>query len=243
MIIKDDLCIGCQKCVKFCPVEAITYDPQRKKCSINFEECVECGSCLRQAKCPKNAIENSPEAFKEPRIQRKAFSDPMFDHPSVKFPGRGTEEVKSNDVTGVVRRGQLAFGLEMGRPVTGTTLKDVEHVVKRFAEIGVYLPKHNALYYLFKDVQKGELDPSYKNERALSAIVEFTIPITKLSEVMKIVKEVEKEIDTVFSLAIFGRFEEDGKTLPWVKTLEEYGIKPNIHAKVNVGLGRPLVTD
>lgn len=243
MYIKNDLCIGCQKCVKFCPVGAIQVPEGNRKPHISFSNCVECGSCLRQAKCPRNALRENPETSQEPRIQRKAFSDPKFSHPSVSIPGRGTEEVKTNDVSGVVRRGQLAFGLEMGRPATGTTMKDIVHVVKRFADIGVYLPEHNALYYLFTDIKKGTLNPIYANEKFLSAIVEFTVPIIKVPEVIKAINEVATEIDTVFSLDAFGRFEDDGETLPWKKYLDEYGIKTNIHAKVNLGMGRPLVTD
>ena len=243
MFIKEELCIGCQKCMKFCPVGAIRTREGSRKPYIEFNDCVECGSCLRMAKCPRNAIENNPETFQEPRIQRKAFSDPQFNHPSVNFPGRGTEEVKTNDVSGVVRRGELAFGMEMGRPGTGTTMKDVAYVVHELAKIGIQLPKHNALYYLFSDVEHGIVNPIYVNEKFLSAIIEFTVPMAKVPEVLSLINRVSGEIDTVFSLDAFGRFDDDGETLPWLKVLEEYGIKPNPHAKVNLGMGRPLVTD
>ena len=57
--------------------------------------------------CPTAAFE--PDELAWPRVVRRAFSDPRVPHESTGVDGRGTEEVKTNDVTGRVkaRRGGL----------------------------------------------------------------------------------------------------------------------------------------
>lgn len=59
--ISEDQCNGCQKCVKVCPVEAMTavsgndpHKPNRKKAKIDEELCLGCGVCVRV--CPTNGI-------------------------------------------------------------------------------------------------------------------------------------------------------------------------------------------
>ena len=42
-----------------------------------------------------------------PRIVRRAFSDPVVPHESTGVHGRGTEEVKTNDVSGRVKVGEV----------------------------------------------------------------------------------------------------------------------------------------
>ena len=52
--INPELCIGCTKCARNCPVDAIT-GTLRQPHSIDTDKCIKCGSC--KAGCPKNAIE------------------------------------------------------------------------------------------------------------------------------------------------------------------------------------------
>ena len=51
--INDD-CIGCTKCVRVCPVNAIEYKPYEKH-EIDNEKCIKCDSC--RAICPVDAID------------------------------------------------------------------------------------------------------------------------------------------------------------------------------------------
>lgn len=45
-------CIGCQICVKNCPVDAFSFENNLAK--INYEKCINCGVCAE--KCPTKAI-------------------------------------------------------------------------------------------------------------------------------------------------------------------------------------------
>jgi hypothetical protein len=88
------------------------------------------------------------------------------------------------------------------------------------------------------DKKKGLMDPRYKNEKLVSAIIEFTAPLNQLTMILEKVKETAQSIDTVFSLDLMCCFEDDG-SLPVLPVLQKMGIKPRVNSKVNLGLGRP----
>lgn len=48
-----DACIGCTKCKRNCPVDAISGELKQQH-HIDTEKCIKCGSCVKG--CPKNAI-------------------------------------------------------------------------------------------------------------------------------------------------------------------------------------------
>ena len=75
-------------------------------------------------------------------------------------------------------------------------------------------------------------------EKVLSAIVEFTIPIEKAQEVFSVVKEIAGEIETVFSLDLICKVGSDG-SIPIIEEVERAGLVRSLNGKVNVGLGRP----
>lgn len=50
-------CIGCQICVKNCPVDAFTFENNLAK--INYQVCINCGICA--SKCPTKAIFSNKE--------------------------------------------------------------------------------------------------------------------------------------------------------------------------------------
>ena len=57
-VVDPQLCIGCTKCARNCPVNAIDGAP-KKVHVISQDRCVKCGTCFRG--CPKHAIkENNP---------------------------------------------------------------------------------------------------------------------------------------------------------------------------------------
>ncbi|MFZ5943254.1 MAG: 4Fe-4S binding protein [Bacillota bacterium] len=241
MRIDQEKCSGCGICVPYCPANAITVVD--KKASIDEDACFECGNCsrIRVVRCPKKAFFEQPGLYEGTRAARKFFSDPMTTHSVTKIPGRGTEEVKTNDVTGRVVRGQIGIAIEMGRPCLGTNMEQVQKMTTALGKLGIEFEEMNPLTHLMADREKGTIKPEYMNEKMVSCIIEFGIPESQLVPVMDVIKKVASELDTVFSLDMIYRFSEDG-SLPILPVLEEMGIRVRKNSKVNLGLGRPLVT-
>jgi NAD-dependent dihydropyrimidine dehydrogenase PreA subunit len=244
MLIDREACTGCGKCVPYCPMEAILWYKKRDKkkgvkpySEIDREKCVECSVCFRAKVCPPDAIHE--EKLEWPRILRRAFSDPLYVHGGTDIPGRGTEEMKTNDVTGRYLNGYIGVGMEFGRPGTGTYLRDTEKAIKRLVKMGVSLEPLNPLTQLIENKDTGELRREVLNEKVLSAIVEFTVPIEKAQEVFRAVKEIAREVDTVFSLDLICKVAPDGN-IPIRKEVEKTGFIRSINGKINVGLGRPF---
>jgi len=52
--VKNDLCVGCKKCITVCPFNAIKFDSVRKKAVIDRWKCYGCGIC--RSVCKDNAI-------------------------------------------------------------------------------------------------------------------------------------------------------------------------------------------
>jgi Fe-S-cluster-containing hydrogenase component 2 len=239
--INQEKCIGCKICMTYCTVDAIHHNG--KKCYVDLDECVECYICLRQKVCPKGAIEPAPldTFYKE---FKHLMSDPVENHPVTGVTGRGTEEVKTNDVSGRVRRGQVGICIDMGRPGMGVYLRDAEKVAMALCSAGVELAcaDQSPLMGLMPDISTGKLKEDCLDTRMLSVIVEGHCREDQLKDVMAALQKVEKEIDTVFSLGLILRVDENGENTT-LRCLNELSIPQPYRGKVNVGLGRPLITD
>lgn len=240
MKIDSEKCILCYECFKYCPVNA--FREVDGTAEIDQDLCVECSVCLNVAVCPVDAIFMPEESKKYPRSVRAAFSNPAVWFPEFQQGGRGTEEMKTNDVTGKFRRGEYGMTLEFGRPATGTRLSEIEKILKVLFTLDVHLEEGNPVYLLIDDFKTGKLKPEVANERVLSAIVEFKFREEKLEEVIKAIRPVIDEVDTLVSWGLASRFAEDG-TLPVLSELKESGFSPRPNAKINMGLGRPMVEE
>ncbi|MCE5264452.1 MAG: 4Fe-4S binding protein [Deltaproteobacteria bacterium] len=236
MLIDPEKCIGCDECHPYCPVGAIRSEGEVSV--IDQEQCVECGCCFKRSQvCPVDAI-YMPK-LEWPRVLREYFSNPHIKHPSTTGNGRGTEEMKTNDVTGRFTRGWAGVAVEMGRPGVGTSFRDMQTVAMGIARLGVEFEPNNPVAELFSDARTGKFREEVLNERVLSAILEMKIPVERLGEVLKAVRDVSGQIYTAFSLDLISRLDPDGGT-PVLAIAKAAGFTPRPNTKTNVGLGRPL---
>jgi NAD-dependent dihydropyrimidine dehydrogenase PreA subunit len=234
MKINPEKCVGCQRCIPYCPVAAIKV--REGKSMINQDECVECGACLKAGVCQPNALYQPPLAW--PRSLRYQFSDPLGVHPGTKVSGRGTDEMKTNDTAARFRLGEVGFGIEMGRPGIATTFQDLEIVTQHLASLGVEFEPKNPVTQLLNP-ETGVLKyPETRRERVLSAIIEFKIRETQISQVLMTLETAAQQIETVFSVSVISRCQ--GSTIPILPRLQAEGYQPRVNGKTNLGFGRPL---
>ena len=230
----SDTCIGCGSCVPYCPMEAISLGPERAE--IDQDECVECNACFRSDVCPTDSL-IKPE-LKWPRSVRRAFSDPAPQHGLTGIPGRGTEEMKTNDVTGRYHVAEAGFVLDIGRPGIGTRLRVVEKIYKRLVNLGAHFEELNPLRSLLKDKNRSAFKEEVLDEKVLSIIIEFSVSSSRVQEVLNELKKCAEEIDTVFSVGLIDKVSDDGSMENYERA-RQLGYHPSINAKVNIGVGRP----
>ena len=53
-VVNEDLCCGCQTCIKVCPYGAVSFDEEKKVSTVNEVLCKGCGTC--GSTCPTGAI-------------------------------------------------------------------------------------------------------------------------------------------------------------------------------------------
>lgn len=239
--IDQTKCLGCGSCFYACTVKAISMTEPKgqtgKKASVDLNNCVECGVCTREI-CPVDAISKVPLSY--PRSIR-IISDPTIQK-LTGLPGRGTEEAKTNDVTGRVKRGEVGVCIDVGRPGVGTHMREVQKIATALASLKIAFEKQNPSTALMQDPSKGLFKAEILNERVLSIILEFKCPLEMLPSVISKLREVEPQLNTVFSLGLVSRFDDSG-SIEVMPTLEKLGITCRPNAKINVGLGIPLRTE
>ena len=92
------------------------------------------------------------------------------------------------------------------------------------------------------DINTGKLHDECLDYRLLSVIIEGRCREERIKDVLAALQRVEKEIDTVFSLGLISRVDDEGRCSA-LDCLEELGIPQPHRGKVNVGLGRPLAEE
>jgi ferredoxin len=266
MTIDPKKCVACGNCVAVCPMGAIHIDPDINRATVNQDECVECYTCFRGMStehlnptmvrtirkigswvrwrfdpepdvCPTAAITEQELVW--PRIVRRAFSDPVVPHESTGVHGRGTEEVKTNDVTNRVGPDDAGFTVEFGRPTVGVRFWQIQEMTTALARMGIEFEKRNPVTSLMADTRTGEIRTDILNEKILSAIVEFKTTIANAPAVLQKITEVAKTLDTVVAVGVAARCDEEGDN-----SLEEMLINEGFsfnRGKTNLGMGRPSV--
>jgi NAD-dependent dihydropyrimidine dehydrogenase PreA subunit len=238
MIIREELCIGCGRCQPYCPTAAIRYKGQ--KSVIDQDICYECSTCLRAAHCPVDAIAESPDVFEQPRVLRRYFSDPSSTHAATGIQGRGTEESKTNDATRRVGPDKVGVAIEIGRPTLGMSLVDIQKVTRAIARAGVHkIEENNPIHSMIANEETGDLKPELLGERVLSAIIEIQLEKDQLRGILRTIKEVAKEVDSVFCLDVFTVL-DPGLGIPEdvLESIRAEGLTWRPNAKINMGMGR-----
>lgn len=261
-------CVACGNCVSVCPMGAIHVDPGIGRATVNGDECVECFACYRgmskehlnpvfvrtirrAAKlfrfrfdpepdiCPTDAI--TPEELTWPRIVRRAFSDPQVPHESTGIHGRGTAEVKTNDVTNRIGQGEAGFVVEFGRPGIGARFHDIQRVTTALARLGVDFEKNNPVTSLMTDASKGLIREDILDEKILSAIVEIKTPLEMVASVLEEIRRLSREINTVISIGVSTRCAEGGSDQ--LREILEHQGYSTYRGKTNLGLGRVTIVN
>ncbi len=235
MKILEEKCKKCTDCLPYCPVGAIVV--RDKKITIDQDSCVECGVCLRSEVCREGAFMR--EELPWPRVLRAEFSDPTIPHKKTDIGGRGTAEMKTNDVSGRIKRGEVGVAIELGRPGVGTRFADVEKFTREVARLKIPLEEANPVSALVQDRGKGVFPPEILREKVLSSIVEFKVPFNRVEEILELLRQVSARLDTVASVSLIGRSDPNGR-VPLEQLLVQKGVRFYPNGKVNIGLGRPL---
>ena len=238
MMIHKEICVGCGRCQPYCPAGAISYEDLKSTVDQNI--CYECGTCLRSEICPVNAIEESPHVYEYPRALRKYFSDPTSTHAVTGIQGRGTEESKTNDVTLRVGPDEVGIGIEVGRPTIGMDLNDIQKITRTLAQSGIHeIEPNNPVHSMIKNYTTGDLKPELLGERVLSAIIEIQVKRDRLRYILRTLKKVAQELESVFSLGVFTMVEPALKIPQEVlDAIEAEGFSWQPNAKINMSLGR-----
>ncbi|MFC1937894.1 4Fe-4S binding protein [Chloroflexota bacterium] len=262
MHIDETKCIGCANCVPICPMGAI-YIGDEGLSEINQEVCVECQACYKGMSienlpqqptrflrallaffklrfqpdpdiCPSGAI--TPDELLWPRILRRTFSDPQMPHESTGVGGRGTQEVKTNELTGRVKEGEAGFTVEFGRPGVGVYFKDMDKVCRVLAKMGVEFQPENPVTALMSDVKAGKLQVDILKEKVLSCILEFKADIGEMPRILRVIEDEVRQLDTVVALGVAVRCDSNGDDAVR-NQLVAMGYDA-WRAKINMGLGK-----
>ena len=262
MKVDETKCVGCGNCVSVCTMGAISVREGRSH--VEEEFCVECGTCRRFLVdegrpatlvrmirsvlswlrlrydappdiCPSGALYQP--TLEWPRTVRQVFSDPTATHEMTGVTGRGTEEVKTNDVTGRIGPGEAGLVVELGRPGIGASFEDVQTVAVALAGRGARFEPNNPVTHLMTDSTTGAVDPEVLKERVMSAIVELKCSLEEVPELLEAVDQASRGIATVCSVGISGRCGPEGE-IPYTDLIPpQFSLNPQ--AKTNLGLGRP----
>ena len=235
MILSEELCIGCGECVVVCPGGAISVGAD--VACIDRDLCFECCVCHRWDGCPTHAFE--PEtSLPWPRSLRRLFSDPLALFEGTSVSGRGTEEMKTDDVSDRFAGDVLGISVDVGRPNVGTRFDEVERICAVLAEAGLRFAPDNPVTELMDDVRRGTLPEEIRDERVLSAVIEGLTDLWGLPPVLSALEKVAGNVDTVFSVGLIARTPgPDG--IERLKSIARgAGGCPRPSAKINLGLGK-----
>jgi ferredoxin len=263
MQVDQTKCVACSNCVPICPMGAIHIDPIVNRATVNEAECVECYTCYRGMSkeqlnptlvrtlrgvlkllrirfdpepdvCPTDALTEQPLAW--PRSVRRAFSDPLVTHEATGVAGRGTEEVKTNDVTNRVQEGEVGLTIEFGRPGVGVRFREIQTMSRALVRLPVTFEPKNPVFALMSEPATGTLRADILEEKVLSAILELQTTLDHVPAVLRLVDEVAQGLNTIVAIGVATRCDAQGENR--VEPLLARAGYTGYRAKTNLGLGR-----
>jgi hypothetical protein len=234
-VVNQDQCVECSVCHRFLRDEG--YWPWMVRAIRQVLSAVRLGYLADVDVCPTGAL--TPPVLEWPRSLRGMFSNPTTIHPGTGIYGRGTEEIKSNDVTGRLRTGEAGLVVEMGRPGIGAFMWDIEKVAMALARLDAGFETKNPVTQLMEDPKTGKLKAEVLNEKVLSAIIEIKVKLDRIPDFLRALAIVQKEVDTVISVGVASRCLPDG-SIPHEEWVRKAGYPLSLNGKTNLGLGRPL---
>src|SRR6266852_4462162 len=116
-------------------------------------------------------------------------------------------------------------------------MREIQQLCWRLGAAGVSFESRNPITSLMTDVRSGTMREDILGEKVMSAIVEIKVPVERTEEIVRVVWEAEKELDTVVALGVGTRCDPDGEDQVVAPILERLGYKLE-RAKTNTGLGR-----
>ena len=117
---------------------------------------------------------------------------------------------------------------------------DVQKITRALARAGIHkIEKHNPIHSMIADEATGDLKPELLGERVLSAIIELQVEWGELRGILRTLKEVAKEVDSVFCIDVF-TIVGPGLKIPEevLEGIRAEGLTWRPNAKINMGLGR-----
>lgn len=231
ILVDQSACRWCGACVEVCPVGALSVVPPGA-CAVDHAACVECRACVRNDVCANGALSAVDDLW--PRSLRRLFSDPLVEHAGTGVPGRGTEEMKTNDVTRRFGPGDVGVLLDVGRPGMGVRLGDIEPLTAAIASLALAIEACNPAAALIEDPATGRVREEVRGERVLSLVLECTVPLARLTEALTVLRRTCANLPTVCSVGLVSVVGPDC-TLPVLPALAALGLAVSPRGKVNLG--------
>lgn len=225
-------CIGCEDCLPYCPQGAISMNAEAQA-TIDRSLCVECGVCFDTDICPVLAFEEDHDDLAE---LKKLFGRLLATFPGGKASGRSGGQgydVKTNDVTGKIAKDRVGMRFELGRPVGGLKIRDVERMRQYLVECG-WQPGVGARYRNLVDEGFSE---EMLDHRILTSFFEFVLFPEDIPDLVHSAKQYIMGNGLWMTVNVVGLTQ----TMERVeKVLKSAGLDIEPVAKVNLGMGRRI---
>jgi len=210
------------------------------KSAIDQDVCYECSTCLRAAHCPSMPSLNLPTSL---IIRGRCAGISAIPAPPTRPPAsraaerRNPRPTTSPSLWSQADRCRHRDWTAYARDVPSRHPED--HPGDRRAGVHKIEP-HNPIHSMIANEATGDLKPEMLGERVLSAIIEIQVERNQLRGILRTLKEVAKEVDSVFCIDAF-TVVEPGLKIPEevLESIQAEGFTWRPNAKINMGSEGP----